>query len=112
MELFADKRALLFPTGIGVSTRGGCSYPARTESPTGVVESIPGAKLTVADLFAIWGQPLSDRGFAGFHGPVHAWVGGCPWPGKVGSIPLARHAEIVLEVGGYVPPHRLFLFPS
>jgi hypothetical protein len=29
----------------------------------------------------------------------------------VARIPLARHAEIVLEVGGYVPPHRAFLFP-
>jgi hypothetical protein len=112
VELFADKRALLFPTGIGVSKRNGCSYAARTESPTGVIESLAGAKLTVADLFAIWGQPLSHEGFAGFRGAVHAWVGGCPWSGSVRSIPLAEHAEIVLEVGGYIPPHRSFLFPS
>jgi len=111
VELFADKRALLLPTGIGVSTRTGCSYPLRTETPTGVVDSVSSAKLTTADLFAIWGQRLSARGFAGFRGTVRAWVGGCPWSGGVGSIPLSPHGEIVLEVGGYIPPHRSFLFP-
>ena len=111
VELFADKRALLLPTGIGVSRQGGCSYPVRTEAPTGVVQTVAGAKATVADLFAVWGQRLSADRIAGFRGPVHAWVGGCPWTGSVGSIPLARHAEIVLEVGGYVPPHRSFIFP-
>jgi hypothetical protein len=28
----------------------------------------------------------------------------------VRAIRLTRHAEIVLEVGGYVPPHTSFLF--
>jgi hypothetical protein len=48
---------------------------------------------------------------AGFRGAVHAWVDGCPWSGPVRKIPLSRHVEIVLEVGGYVPPHSFFLFP-
>jgi len=26
-------------------------------------------------------------------------------------VPLARHSEIVLEVGPYVPPHRSYTFP-
>jgi hypothetical protein len=60
----------------------------------------------------VWGQPLSPHGFAGFHGRVHAWVGGCPWAGDARKIPLTQHAEIVVEVGGYVPPHRFFLFPK
>jgi hypothetical protein len=25
--------------------------------------------------------------------------------------PLSQHAEIVIEVGAYVPPHRSFSFP-
>jgi hypothetical protein len=29
----------------------------------------------------------------------------------VRTIPLRRHAEIVVEVGGYIPPHTFFLFP-
>lgn len=108
VELFANRKVLLIPAGVGAPRRG-CSPAVRTETPTGVVESVPGS--TLADLFAVWGQPLSPRGFASFHGPVHAWVGGCPWRGDVRRIPLAHHAEIVVELGGYVPPHRSFLFP-
>jgi len=32
------------------------------------------------------------------------------WHGNVRAIPLRRHREIVIEVGGYVPPHTFFLF--
>jgi hypothetical protein len=27
-------------------------------------------------------------------------------------VPLTRHDSIVLEVGGYVPPHASYLFPE
>ncbi len=27
-------------------------------------------------------------------------------------MPLQRHDEIVLEIGGYVPPHTRYLFPE
>jgi hypothetical protein len=30
----------------------------------------------------------------------------------VSTIPLTAGAEIVLEIGGYVPPHRFFFFPK
>ena len=109
VELFANKLVLLLPKGIGVAR--GCTYPVRTTDPTGVVEFVPGARPTLADLFDVWGQPLSARGFAGFRGAVSAWVGGKRWPGDVRGIPLRRHAEIVVEVGGYIPPHTFFLFP-
>ena len=46
----------------------------------------------------------------GFSGRVRAYVGGEQWRGDVRAIPLRPHAQIVLEVGGYVPPHRFFLF--
>lgn len=109
VELFANKLVLLLPKGIGVAR--GCAYPVRTTAPTGVVEYEPGARPTLGDLFDVWGQPLSARGFARFHGAVSAWVGGRRWRGAVRSIPLTRHAEIVVEVGGYIPPHSFFLFP-
>jgi hypothetical protein len=110
VELFANKLVLLLPKGIGVGR--GCNYPLRTTAPTGVVEFVPAERPTLGDLFDIWGQPLSARGFAGFHGTVSAWVGGKRWRGDVRAIPLRRHAEIVVEVGGYVPPHTFFLFPA
>ena len=120
VELFANRRVLLVPAGIGIAAprarRGGdvvphgCSYPLRTRTPTGVVEVRRGATPTLRDLFAVWGRPLGARQLVGFRGRVHAFVGGRPWRGAVESIPLRRHAEIVLEVGGYVPPHTSFLF--
>ena len=91
--------------------RRGCSYATRTTQPTGVIEYLAEAKPTLGDLFDVWGQPLSARGFAGFRGAVSAWVGGRRWRGDVRAIPLRRHAEIVVEVGGYIPPHTFFVFP-
>jgi hypothetical protein len=109
IELFADKLVLLVPTGIGVGPH--CSYPVRTTQPTGVVEFVPRVQPTIGDLFTVWGQPLSPHRIAGFRGTVAAWVGGRRWNGDVRAIPLRRHSEIVLEVGGYIPPHAFFLFP-
>jgi hypothetical protein len=94
----------------------GCSYAARTLEPTGVLEIRRGARLTLADLFAVWGQPLSATRLAGFSThrgvPVRAYLGGRRWRGRLGAIPLRRHAQIVLELGRYVPPHRSFRFRS
>jgi hypothetical protein len=122
LELFARRRVLIVPAGIGQRAPlrrrgrrlvGVCSFPLRTAEPTGVAEIAVGARpLTLADLFRVWGQPLSGRRLAGFRGPVAAWVGGRRWPGAVGAIPLARHAEIVVEVDGHVPPHPSYLFPT
>jgi hypothetical protein len=109
IELFANKLVLLLPKGIGVAH--GCDYPVRTTAPTGVVEYRPASRPTLGDVFDVWGQPLSARGFAGFRGAVSAWVGGKRWRGEVGAIPHRRHAEIVVEVGGYIRPHTFFLFP-
>jgi hypothetical protein len=108
VELFANKLALLLPKGIGVTH--GCSYPVRTTTPFGVVEYVPAAKPTLGDLFDVWGRRLSARRLAAFVGPVSAWVGGRRWEGDVRAIPLRPHAEIVVEVGGYVPPHDFYLF--
>lgn len=109
VELFANGRALLLPPRIGV--RPGCSYAVRTTDPTGVVEVVPSAAPTLADLFAVWGQDFGPRRLASFRGELSAWVGGRRWRGDVRRIPLTRHAQIVVEVGGYVPPHARYLFP-
>ena len=34
------------------------------------------------------------------------------WHGDPAKIPLVRHAQIVLELGGYVRPHPRYLFPK
>src|SRR5439155_9183479 len=81
----------------------------------GVVEIAAGSKLTVGDFFSIWGRPLSTHSLLGFRSRpgehLLAFVGGRPWRGDPRAIPLERHAEIVLEIRGYVPPHASYLFP-
>jgi hypothetical protein len=120
IEVFARRRVVIVPAGIGVAPplvreagfvhRGRCSYPVRTVEPTGVVEFDGHLRPTVGELFALWGQPLSARRLLSFSGCVHAYVGGKRWRGSPGEIPLRRHSQIVLEVGGYIPPHRSYVF--
>ncbi len=125
LEVFAENRVVLVAAGIG--TRPPRSYSAGrisaaacygdlvTLEPTGVVLARPGRQLTVGDLFVSWGQPLGPRRLAGFAAApgtrVRAYVDGVPWRRAPALIALRRHAEIVLEVGPYVPPHRSYTFP-
>ena len=119
IELFIRRQVLLVPAGIGVArpwrehlgrlTPGGCTYPARTLEPTGVIELR--RPLTLGAFFRLWGQSLGPRLLAGFRGPVAAFVGGKRWLGDPRRIRLTRHAQVVLELGGYVPPHPRYLFP-
>jgi hypothetical protein len=120
VEFFAQHRVVIVPAGIGVAPplvrsgatvlRGKCTYPLRTLEPTGVVEFDPQLRPTIGDLFAVWGRRLSPERLLSFRGRVRAYVAGKRWRRDVRAIRLTRHAEIVLEVGGYVPPHTSFLF--
>lgn len=108
LELFANRRAVVIPAGIG-----GCADSAMTQTPTGIVEVERGG-LSVGDLFRIWGRPLSAHRLLSFRSsaPVRAYVNGRQVAGPASSVQLSKGAEIVLEIGGYVPPHRFFLFPK
>src|SRR5918912_1083097 len=126
VELFARGQVVIVPAGIGVAAPRrrvgafvrprGCSYAVRTTGPTGVLEIRRGARLTLGRLFAVWSQPLSATRLAGFStrpsAPVRAYVAGRRWRGPLGAVPLRRHAQIVLELGRFVPPHRSFRFPA
>lgn len=124
LELYAQRIVLPVPAGIGVAppqrrrgayvVGGACSYPLRTFEPTGVVvvDRVAGGRAPLLGaLFAVLGQPLSRGRLAGFRGSVAAFVGGRRWGGSPGAIPLHRHAEIVLQIGGELPPHPTYLFP-
>jgi ATP-binding cassette subfamily B protein len=41
---------------------------------------------------------------------IEPFVGGRWWLGDPRTIPLRRHAQIVLEIGGFVPPHAHYRF--
>jgi hypothetical protein len=125
IEMFAHRHVIAIPAGIGIAPpleqsgahvlSGRCYYPAITTQPTGVIELRDGARLTLGELFDIWGQPLSTRIVGSFSAAsgsaVVAYFDGRRWQGDARAIPLQRHALIVLEVGGHVPPHLVYLFP-
>lgn len=125
VEVFAENRVVLLAAGIGTLpprrsfagriTRTRCYGALATLDPTGLVLRRPVSRLTLSDLFRSWGQALSRRQIASFHAPagteVAVFVDGRSWRGAPGSVPLARHAEIVLEVGPHVPPHASYRFP-
>lgn len=120
LELFAAGRVVIVPAGIGVlgaRRRGGfvtgarCTTDVRTTEPTGVVELRPGARLTVGDLFAVWGRALGRDRLLGFRGPVRAWVGGRRWRGDPRAIPLRARSQVVLVTGAAVPVHATYAFP-
>jgi hypothetical protein len=124
LEMFAADRVVLLAPGVGVRrpwrvvggriTQARCYGALATIDPTGVVLVRPGARLTVGDLFGAWGRSLGTRRLLSFRarGRVRAYVDGQRWTRTApAEIPLTRHAEIVLELGPYVPPHRSFAFP-
>lgn len=125
IEVFADNRVMLIAAGIGTRpprtfsegriSAAGCYGELATLEPTGVVLVRPGRVVTLSELFREWDQPLSGRRLASFTAPtgsrVAVFVGGRRWSGSPGSVPLAPHREIVLEVGPHIPPHASYTFP-
>ena len=111
VELFVNRRVVIVPAGIGRTGR--CDYTLRTRTPIGVVEVARGTRATIGDLFRLWGQPLARHRLASFRSqrPLRAYVAGRLVRGDVSRVPLTPKAQIVIELGAYVPPHRSFLFP-
>jgi hypothetical protein len=108
VELFAQRRVIVVPAGIG-RTRA-CTYPEWTDAPTGVVY-VRGTR-TLGDLFRIWGRPLGPARLLSFRSRVSAFVAGRRVAGDPRAIRLTPHAQIVLETGGYLAPHPSYLFPK
>jgi hypothetical protein len=99
LELFANKRVVLIPAHVG----------CWTSDPTGVVRYRKGS--TLGDFFRVWRQRLSPTALLSFAGRVRAFRNGRRVAGDPRAIPLRNGDELVLEVGGYVPPHRFYRFP-
>lgn len=124
VEVFAKNRVVILPAGIGVPRpwtlpagrlRGAHCYTAIvTLEPTGVVLARRGHGLRLGALFAAWEQPLSQTRVASFRAApgskVSVFVNGRRYTGSPRAVPLTNHAEIVIEVGPHVPPHKSFDF--
>jgi hypothetical protein len=99
LELFANKRVVLIPARVG----------CWTSDPTGIVRYRKGA--TLGDFFHAWRQRLAPQRLLSFEGPVSAFRNGRRVAGDPRTIVLHTGDELVLEVGGYIPPHGFYLFP-
>ncbi len=107
IELFARRKVVILPPGIGT-----CHDPVRTTAPTGVVHVSAVHRSTLGDLFRVWGRRLSSGAMLSFRGRVSVFVGGRRWRGEPRRVPLTKHAQVVVEIGGYVAPHSTYLFPK
>jgi hypothetical protein len=119
LELFAHRRVVIVPAGVGVygaSLRLGnvvgarCRAQTWTVDPTGVVR-FDRAGERLGTFFATWGEPLSRMRLAGFRGAVSVYVDGIRRAVDPRRLVLHDGDEVVLELGGYVPPHASFVFP-
>jgi hypothetical protein len=125
LEVIVGRIDVVIPAGIGIAPpraregayvrSGRCWYPVRTLEPTGLIEIDEGTRITLGELFDVWGQPLSSKRIAKFPArggrSIAAFVNGRRWRGDLRRIPLERHAAIVLEVNGYFPPTKRYVFP-
>ncbi len=111
LELFANRKVIIVPSGIGVSKRG-CRYPLRTETPTGVVLVDTARPRTLHDLFTVWGRRLGPRRLLSFAGRVSVFVNGRRFRGDPRAVRLTKHLQVVVEVRGYVAPHPSYVFPK
>ena len=104
LELFADRKVIVVPAGIGVAPsrlrlpgRGrplpaGSSRSRAARASRSATSSASGASRSTPTT-----SPRSPRS-----APVRAYVGGRLVRGPLGAIPLTPHAEIVLELGPYL----------
>lgn len=102
--------ALVSKTARGPFAEGSqtCLYWLHVHATDGIVhiESPEVRTFLLAQVFGIWGQPLSATQIGPYTGHVTATVNGQPWTGDPSEIPLDEHAQIVLNLNGPVvnPP--------
>jgi len=99
-------KAVDIPPNVGQPSGKRCIYWLHTHTPDGFihVEAPLDRSFTLGDFFTVWGQPLSRTTAASAHlakgESLKVWVNGEPFAGDPRTIPLAAHADIVIQVGG------------
>ncbi|HSU98157.1 MAG TPA: hypothetical protein VLI40_13065 [Gemmatimonadaceae bacterium] len=102
-------KSVAIPANVGQPAGKPCIYWLHTHTPDGVIhiEAPKDRSFTLADFFAVWGQPLSRSVAATASARkgqyLKVWVDGKPFMGDPGSIPLMAHTDIVIEAGPPFP---------
>jgi hypothetical protein len=96
------------PKGDFATGSSTCLFWLHVHAQDGVVhiESPQPGNFELGQFFGVWHQPLSTNQVGPYTGAVTATLNGKVWPGDPRQIPLAEHAQVVLNVGGPVitPP--------
>ncbi len=114
LAIFDHGKLLPVPQNVGQPSARRCLYWLHTHTPDGVihVEAPLDRAFTLADFFAIWGEPLTDRrastARAATGEAFKVWVNGKAFTGDPGSITLVAHADIVIQVGPPFGPPPVF----
>jgi hypothetical protein len=109
LAIFDHGKPVPIPEDVGRPLFAGCFYWLHTHTPNGIihVESPVVRSFTLADFFAILGQPLSRTDVAGAKlrpgEKMTVWIDGRRYTGDLHSIPLTEHEDITIDVG---PPAR------
>jgi hypothetical protein len=91
------------PTAVGAFVAGGtCFSWLHTHAADGIIhiESRAQRAFTLGDFFDVWNQPLGSRRIGSTTGRVTAFLDGRHYHGNPRDIPLTRHAQIQLDIGG------------
>jgi hypothetical protein len=90
------------PANIGMVSAGTamiCIYWLHTHDDSGTIHiEAPGGNYTLADFFAVWGEPLSEKRVGQYTGHVRAYVNGAPFAGAPQDVPLRDGDQIKLVV--------------
>jgi hypothetical protein len=109
LTLIEEGQEIPVPGDIGIQPD--CLFWLHTHSDNGIihVEAPEQRDFTLGQLFAVWGQPLSetrllDRTADASH-EIQATVNGQTWEGDPAGIPLDDQTSVVIQYGPpFVPP--------
>ena len=125
IKLFANRRVVIVPGGIGVSGGRTVLYghivdalwhaAAWTLEPAGVIHLGRSGAASTPTSSPIWGEPLDSRRLLTFEADgssrVLVFVNGKRRPGAPGDLRPGRpRSNLVVEINGYIPPHSSFAF--
>jgi hypothetical protein len=122
LSMFVDGEQIALPKGTGMKNPGhspfiyhaDCFYFLHTHDQTGIIHIEPPKQttFTLKNYFAVWGEPLSINGFAGYTGSVAVYINGTLQPGMdPNTVTFSPYEEITLVIG--TPPAWIpaYLFP-
>jgi hypothetical protein len=105
LVIFDHGKAVNIPPDVGQRPAKRCLYWLHTHTPDGIIhiEAPQDRSFVLGDFFMVWGQPITRTTVAGARAKKgesrRVWVNGKRFTGDPRSIPLAAHADIVIQVG-------------